>query len=131
MTDPLQEPAEPDAIEHVRAALAALDLERQRLISRLDQLQRAAVPVSAAPVPEPAKPGISNSSTAAEKIALFRRLFWAHRCRASSLGKPKDRKIWLFARLHKRVGAGRLRQAASEVRRLPQPGVHRRVGYCR
>ena len=75
MTDPLQEPAEPDAIEHVRAALAALDLERQRLIARLDQLQRAAVPVSAAPVPEPAKPGISNSSTAAEKIALFRQLF--------------------------------------------------------
>ena len=71
----MQEPAEPDAIEHVRAALAALDLERQRLISRLDQLQRAAVPVVVAPAPELAKPGISIGSTAAEKIALFRRLF--------------------------------------------------------
>lgn len=64
---------ESDDIGQVRAALAAIDLERQRLISRLDRLQRAVGPV--APPPVQAKPGISHCSTAAEKIALFRRLF--------------------------------------------------------
>ena len=75
MIDPLQEPVESDAIEQVRAALAALDLERQRLMSRLDQLQRAAVPFAVAPAPVLPKPGISNGSTAADKITLFRQLF--------------------------------------------------------
>jgi superfamily II DNA or RNA helicase len=76
MTDPLREPERPDdEIWEVRAALAALDLERQLLIARLDRLQRPAVPVAVAPAPVPAKPGISNRSPATEKIALFRRLF--------------------------------------------------------
>ena len=75
MTDPIPEPEEHDDIDTLHAALAALDLERERLIARLDQLQRAAVPVVAAAPPAPAKPDISNSSTAAEKVALFRRLF--------------------------------------------------------
>ena len=74
MTDPLPVAAEQlDEIRQVRAALAALDQERQRLVARLDQLKLAAVPV--APSPVQAKPGISNSSTATDKIALFRRLF--------------------------------------------------------
>ena len=48
MTDPLQGPEQPDDdIRQVRAALAALDLERHRLVARLEQLQRPAVPVSA------------------------------------------------------------------------------------
>ncbi len=50
MNYPLQEPAQPgDDIGQVRAALVALDLERQRFIFRLDHLQRAAV--SFAPPP--------------------------------------------------------------------------------
>ena len=76
MTDPVPVLVEEsDDIGQIRAALAVLDLERQRLISKLDQLQRAAVPVPVAPPPVQAKPGISNSSMAAEKVALFRRLF--------------------------------------------------------
>ena len=76
MTDPVPiRIEESDDIGQVRAALAVLDLERQRLISKLDQLQRAAVPAPVAPPSVQAKPGISNSSIAAEKVALFRRLF--------------------------------------------------------
>ena len=69
MIDPLSPMALPpdDEIEQVRAALAAVDLERQRLISRLDQLQRAAVPVAVAPKAVQAKAGISNSSASAVK----------------------------------------------------------------
>ncbi len=76
MTEPLREQEQPDdEIGQVRAALAALDLERQRLISQLDRLLLAAVPVVVTPKPVQATSGISNNSTAAEKIALFRRLF--------------------------------------------------------
>ena len=75
MTYPLREPEEADELGQVRAALAALDLECQLLIVRLGQLQQAAVSVVVNPAHAPAKPGISNSSTAAEKIVLFRRLF--------------------------------------------------------
>jgi hypothetical protein len=56
--------------------LAELDLKRHRLVARLDQLQRAAVPIPVAAAPAaPSKPGISRNSTVAEKIGLFRRLF--------------------------------------------------------
>ncbi len=76
MTEPLREQEQPDdEISQVRAALAALDLERQRLISQLDRLLLAAVPVAVTPKPAQATSGISNNSIAAEKIALFRRLF--------------------------------------------------------
>jgi superfamily II DNA or RNA helicase len=77
MTDPSPAAGEQpdDEIGQVRAALAVLDLERQRLISRLDQLLLAAVPVAVTKKPVQAKPGISNNSASTEKIALFRRLF--------------------------------------------------------
>jgi superfamily II DNA or RNA helicase len=76
MTDPLPEADEPDGIDQLRAALAELDLKRHRLVARLDQLQRAAVPIPVAAEPAaPSKPGISRNSTATEKIGLFRRLF--------------------------------------------------------
>ncbi|MEQ1711773.1 MAG: hypothetical protein ABL908_10270 [Hyphomicrobium sp.] len=59
-------------IAALRHQLQALDQERQRLAARLEELQRARVePPSAAS----AKPPVTNSSPAAEKIALFRRLF--------------------------------------------------------
>ena len=59
-------------IAAIRRQLQALDLERQRLATRLEELQRARVEPPAA---TSAKPPVTNNSSAAEKIALFRRLF--------------------------------------------------------
>jgi hypothetical protein len=59
-------------IAAIRRQLQVLDLERQRLATRLEELQRARVEP---PPAASAKPPVTSSSTAAEKIALFRRLF--------------------------------------------------------
>src|SRR6185437_8060871 len=57
----------------IRARLAQLDQERAQLESRLVQLTRAAR-VSERVLAAPAGP-VTASSTQAEKVALFRRLF--------------------------------------------------------
>jgi hypothetical protein len=59
-------------IAAIRQQLQALDLERQRLAARLGELERAC---AKQPKPPANKPAVANSSPAAEKIALFRRLF--------------------------------------------------------
>ena len=61
-----------DEIAAIQQQLEALDRERNRLISRLDQLKQVAINPDR---PQPAKPTITNSSPATEKVALFRRLF--------------------------------------------------------
>lgn len=63
------------AIEAVRRRLAELDAERRRLEARLRELQQPQS-ASAAVVPSamPARQ-VTNGSTAAEKVALFRHLF--------------------------------------------------------
>jgi superfamily II DNA or RNA helicase len=61
-----------DEIAAVRRQLQALDLERLRLMARLDKLEPAQAEQPRVPA---AKSTVSNSSPAAEKIALFRRLF--------------------------------------------------------
>lgn len=69
-------------IEAVRRKLAALDAERQRLEVRLREFERpigvadtglTATPTD--PVSRVPKPPVTNSSAAADKIALFRGLF--------------------------------------------------------
>src|SRR5262249_6099897 len=59
-------------IAAIRRQLQALDLERQRLVTRLGELERAC---AEQPKPPADKPAVANISSAAEKIALFRRLF--------------------------------------------------------
>ena len=63
-------------IDAIRRQLAALDVERQGLEYRLRELEQ---PRNAtAPVPQPAvaqESAVTNASPAADKIALFRRLF--------------------------------------------------------
>jgi hypothetical protein len=59
-------------IAAIRQQLQALDLERQRLAARLRELERAC---AKQPKPPANKRAVANSSAAAEKIALFRRLF--------------------------------------------------------
>ena len=69
-------PEHPDEAVQIWRQLAALDLERNRLAARLDELQRAPVAVPAEPPRQTAPDaGISNKSPASEKVALFRRLF--------------------------------------------------------
>ena len=69
-----------------------------------------------------------NSSTAA-KIALFRSLF---RGREDVFPRRWDNaktgKIGLFAGMPQRMGSWRLRQAASEMRRVSEPSVPARYG---
>jgi superfamily II DNA or RNA helicase len=62
-------------IDVIRRQLAALDVERQRLEDRLRELQQPRI--APAPLAPPAAPRaqITNSSPAADKVALFRRLF--------------------------------------------------------
>lgn len=59
-------------IAALRHQLQALDQERQRLAARLEELERTQVEP---PFAASAKPPVTNSSQAAEKIALFRQLF--------------------------------------------------------
>jgi len=63
-----------EELTEIRRRLATLDLERIRLEARLEQLQR---PLVEQPPPQTllCEHSISNNSTAAEKVALFRRLF--------------------------------------------------------
>jgi hypothetical protein len=61
-----------DKVAAVRRQLQALDLERQRLVARLGELERHQAEQPRAPA---AKSTVSNNSPAAEKVALFRRLF--------------------------------------------------------
>ena len=56
----------------IRRQLAALEVEREHLEARLRQLEQPRL----APVPAaPSKAPVTNSSSASEKVALFRRLF--------------------------------------------------------
>jgi len=68
-------PEESDEILKIRTALDAIDLERSRLVARLDQLQRSMRMPAQPDRIAPSQSSISNSSAAAAKIALFRRLF--------------------------------------------------------
>jgi hypothetical protein len=61
-----------EEIAAVRRDLAALDVERRRLVDRLDQLRTAERKPTTS---EPVTPIVTNASSAAEKVALFRRLF--------------------------------------------------------
>ena len=61
-----------EEIAAVRRDLAALEVERRRLMDRLDQLRTAERKPTTS---EPVKPTVTNASSAAEKVALFRRLF--------------------------------------------------------
>lgn len=69
-------------IEAVRRLLAALDTERRRLEARLRELERSSGAAETGPTATPTepvirvpKPPLTNSSAAADKIVLFRRLF--------------------------------------------------------
>ncbi|MDX2159128.1 MAG: hypothetical protein SFW09_21700 [Hyphomicrobiaceae bacterium] len=69
-------------IETVRRQLAALDAERRRLEARLHELERPSgaaetspITIPTHPVTQAPKPAVTDSSPAADKIALFRRLF--------------------------------------------------------
>ena len=64
--------ASKDEIADIRGQLKALDLERQRLEARLIELERASFqqPIYGAPTA-----AVTNGSPAADKVALFRRLF--------------------------------------------------------
>jgi hypothetical protein len=65
-------PEDADEAEKIRRQLEAIDRERQQLQARLDQLQQTKVEP---PRPQATKATVTNSSSAQEKIALFRRLF--------------------------------------------------------
>ena len=61
-----------EEIASIRQRLAELDDERGILAARLEQLQRSAtLPPTSLSQPR----GVTGSSSVAEKIALFRRLF--------------------------------------------------------
>jgi superfamily II DNA or RNA helicase len=65
-------PEDANEADLIRRRLETLDRERQQLQARLDQLQQANV---ASPRLKAIEPAVTNSSSALEKVALFRRLF--------------------------------------------------------
>jgi superfamily II DNA or RNA helicase len=65
-------PEDTDDVDEIRRRLEILDRERHQLQARLDQLQRAKVD---SPRPQAIEPAVTNNSSSAEKIGLFRRLF--------------------------------------------------------
>ena len=68
----MNERAPEEEIAAVRRDLAALEVERRRLVDRLGRLQTAERQPTTS---EPVKPTVTNASSAMEKVALFRRLF--------------------------------------------------------
>ena len=68
----MNEQAPEEDIATVRRELAALEVERRRLVDRLGRLQTAERQPTTS---EPVKPTVTNASSAMEKVALFRRLF--------------------------------------------------------
>ncbi|MBU2534220.1 MAG: DEAD/DEAH box helicase [Alphaproteobacteria bacterium] len=67
-----QEPSPADEIALIRSRLEALAAERDELLIRLDELQRASVARSDVPQ---SKPAVASTSAVMDKIVLFRRLF--------------------------------------------------------
>ena len=61
-----------DESNQIQRRLEALDHERLQLQTRLDQLQKAKIDASRV---RSSHPSVTNSSSAVDKIALFRRLF--------------------------------------------------------
>ena len=49
-------------------------------------------------------------------------------CFSCPVGEHPDQAVWLCPRQCERVGEGDLRQAAGQVRRVPAPSLHSRVG---
>jgi len=115
-----------EEIARIRRRLAALDAERlaferelealeQKLISDRQTTERTAF----------ANATVTNSSSSAEKIELFRRLF---------AGRPdvfpvrwenqEDRQFRIFPSVLERMGKGDLRQAEGEMRTMPASGIH-------
>jgi hypothetical protein len=68
----MNEQASEEEIAAVRRDLAVLEAKRRRLVDRLNRLQNAERKPTTS---EPVKPTVTNASSAAEKVALFRRLF--------------------------------------------------------
>jgi hypothetical protein len=66
------DPQVPDEARFIREWLDALERERMRLESRLRQIEQGRNATKPTPMPEPT---VTNTSPAADKIALFRSLF--------------------------------------------------------
>jgi hypothetical protein len=66
------DPQVPDEARFIRERLDALERERMRLESRLHQIEQGRNATKLTPLPEPT---VTNTSPAADKIALFRSLF--------------------------------------------------------
>jgi len=67
----LHDPQRQDEASRIRAQLEAIEIERLRLVARLREIEREQKP---SPPPSLAAT-VTNGSPAADKIALFRRLF--------------------------------------------------------
>ena len=137
----MEEPEHEREIASIRRRLVELAQERKALEARLGQLLgpgTASAPAApgrgdaSAPVSAPGRGDVTAVSPAAAKVALFRDLFAGRtdvfpvRWENAKAGARR-----LRAGLRQRVGRGRLRQAAGEVRRVPEPGLHPGLGPCR
>jgi len=120
------DPQRQDEASHIRAQLEAIEIERLRLVARLREIER-----EQKPSPPSLAATVTNGSPAADKIALFRRLFAGRTgCVPRTMGESKIRPQRLCSSLHDRVGSRRLRQAAGSLRRVPEPIVHTCHGRC-
>ena len=67
---------------------------------------------------------VDQTSSPLAKIALFRSLFRGREdVYPRRFEKPKDGQIWLRPRLRQRMGPGRVREAAHQMRRVSQSPV--------
>jgi hypothetical protein len=80
----IHDPQRQDEASRIRAQLEAIDIERLRLEARLREIESEQEPLPAASLAAI----VTNESPAADKIALFRRLF-----RAARMCSPHDGRI--------------------------------------
>src|SRR5215470_4039054 len=107
-----------DEASRIRARLEALEVERLRLEVRLREIESEQEPL---PPPSLAAT-VTNGSPAADKVALFRKLFAGRTDVFPARSEIRPQRV--CSSLHERVGARCVRQAAGSLRRVPKPVVH-------
>ena len=115
-----------EEIARIRRRLATLDAERLALKRELESLeQKQLSDRQTAERTAFVNAPVTNSSSSAKKIGLFRRLF-AGRPDVFPVRweKQEDRQFRIFPSMLERMGKGDLRQAEGEMRTMPASGIH-------
>jgi hypothetical protein len=116
----------PSAVKALKQRLEALESEKRELLTELARLQTTN-DVADAKAPLEATTSVTAAS-ACQGQALQITVSRPRRCVPTAVAERELGQVRLLSCLPQRVGAGHLREAASEVRRMPASCVRRGIG---